>query len=81
MQFLMWLLIGGVAGWLAGKITRGGGFGVFRNVLLGVLGAVVGGFLFRLFGLESSNWIGSLVTATVGAVVVLALVRGFSSRR
>lgn len=78
MQILLWLLIGGVAGWLAGKLMKGGGFGVLRNVALGIVGAVVGGFLFNLFGLESSNWVGSLVTATIGAIVVLALIRGFS---
>lgn len=75
MHIILWLLIGAVAGWLAGKLMKGGGFGLVGNVVLGIVGAVVGGFLFSLIGLESSNWIGSLVTATIGAVVVLSLIR------
>ncbi len=78
MNILLWLIIGAVAGWLAGKLMKGGGFGLLRNMGLGIIGAVVGGFLFNLFGLESSNWVGSLVTATIGAIVVLALIRGFT---
>ena len=75
MQILIWLLIGAVAGWLAGTIMKGGGFGVPGNIVLGIVGAVVGGFLFGLLGLQSESWVGSIVTATVGAVVVLGLIR------
>lgn len=75
MHWLYFLLIGTLAGWLAGQLTRGHGFGLFGNVLVGVLGAVLGGFVFNLIGLSSYNLLGSLVTATVGAILLLYLVR------
>jgi uncharacterized membrane protein YeaQ/YmgE (transglycosylase-associated protein family) len=54
---------------------KGGGFGLIGNLVVGVVGAVVGGFLFQLFGLSAYGLIGNLVVATVGAVVLLALIR------
>jgi uncharacterized membrane protein YeaQ/YmgE (transglycosylase-associated protein family) len=69
------LMIGGIAGWLAGKYIHGRGFGVVKNVLVGIVGAAVGGILFRLLGLYSVGLIGSLVTATVGAIGLLSAVR------
>ncbi|KXS38382.1 MAG: hypothetical protein AWU55_1599 [Halomonadaceae bacterium T82-2] len=71
MGLILWLIIGGLAGWIAGNIMRGGGFGILGNIGVGVVGALIGGFLFSLLGLSSSGFIGSLVTATVGAVVLL----------
>jgi len=68
------LIIGLVAGWLAGQIMKGRGFGLVGNMVIGVIGAFFGGFLFRLLGLHSAGMIGALVTATVGAIVVLYLV-------
>lgn len=73
-NFLMFLVIGGIAGWLAGTITKGRGFGLAGNLVVGVIGAMLGGFLFGLLGLTSTGLIGSLVTATVGAIVLLYLV-------
>ena len=69
------LLIGGIAGWLAGKYMQGRGFGIVKNVLVGVTGAVIGRILFGLLGLFAVGVIGSLVTATAGAVVLLSAVR------
>jgi len=65
------LIIGAVAGWLAGKIMKGKGFGVIGNIIVGVVGAVLGGFLFGLLGVSAGGMIGSLVTATIGAIVLL----------
>ncbi len=75
MGWLWFLIIGGIAGWLAGKITRGSGFGLVGDLIIGVIGALLGGFLFGLIGLTSFSLLGSLVTATVGAIVFLYLVR------
>jgi uncharacterized membrane protein YeaQ/YmgE (transglycosylase-associated protein family) len=71
---LIFVVIGAVAGWLAGVIMKGGGFGLLGNIVVGIIGGVVGGFLFRLLAIAAGGLIGSIVTATVGAVVLLFLV-------
>jgi len=73
--WLWFLIIGIVAGWLAGHITRGKGFGLLGDMIMGVIGAFVGGFLFGLLGLSAHGFIGSLIMATVGAVAFIFLVR------
>jgi uncharacterized membrane protein YeaQ/YmgE (transglycosylase-associated protein family) len=74
-QLLVFLVIGAVAGWLAGKIIKGGGFGILGNIIVGILGAVIGGWLFGILGISvGGEWIGPLVTATVGAIVLLFVV-------
>ena len=62
MGFIWYIIIGIIAGFLAGKIMRGGGFGLIINLLLGILGGVLGGWVFALFGLAASGLIGSLIT-------------------
>ena len=74
LDVLLFLVIGVIAGALAGKIMRGGGFGLVGNLVVGVVGAALGGFLFRLAGVETVGLIGALVTALVGAVVLLYVV-------
>jgi uncharacterized membrane protein YeaQ/YmgE (transglycosylase-associated protein family) len=80
LDLIYFLLIGLAAGWLAGKIMKGRSFGVVGNLVIGVIGAVLGGFLFRLLGLLPIGLIGSLVSATVGAVVLLFLLQKFGRR-
>ena len=76
MGFLWFLVIGLVAGWLAGVLVKGGGFGLIGDLIVGVIGAFLGGFLFSTFGVSlGAGLIGSLVVATVGAVVLLFIVR------
>ena len=66
------LLIGGVAGWLAGKLMKGGGFGVLINIVLGIIGGIVGNWAFKTLGVSiSEGVIGDLITGAVGAVIVL----------
>jgi len=73
---LAFLAIGAVSGWLAGKLMHGGGFGLLGDIVVGIAGAIVGGYLFRLAGVSAgSGLIGSIVTATVGAVALLYLIR------
>lgn len=74
MNFIFFLIIGAIAGWLAGQIMKGRGFGLLGNIVVGIVGAFLGGFLFSLLGLASFGLMGSLVTATVGAVVLLYLI-------
>ena len=71
---LFWLIVGALAGWLAGKIMRGGGFGLLGNIVVGVVGAMIGGTLFRMIGLPPVSSVGSLISAVVGACVLLYLV-------
>ncbi len=75
-SLLILLLIGAVSGWLAGKIMRGGGFGLLGDIVVGIVGSVVGGYLFGLLGVSAGGGlIGSIVTATVGAMALLFLIR------
>jgi uncharacterized membrane protein YeaQ/YmgE (transglycosylase-associated protein family) len=74
-SLVCFILIGIVAGWLAGVLMKGRGFGALVDFALGVVGAIVGGVLFRLVGLAAYGLIGQLIMAVIGAVVVLALVR------
>lgn len=73
-SLIAFLLIGAIAGWLAGTMMKGGGFGLLGNIAVGVLGAVIGGFLFGLLGISAGGLIGSIITATVGAAVLLFVV-------
>ena len=81
MGFIWYIFIGIIAGFLAGKIMRGGGFGLIINLLLGILGGVLGGWVFALFGLAASGLIGSLITSTVGAILVLWIASLFSKSK
>ena len=73
-SIVMVLVIGALAGWLAGKIMKGKGFGIAINIVVGILGAVIGSFLFSLLGVTAGGFIGSLITATVGAVALLFII-------
>jgi uncharacterized membrane protein YeaQ/YmgE (transglycosylase-associated protein family) len=75
MHIVWMLLIGLVAGWLAGVITKGRGFGIVGDLVVGVIGALLGGFLFGLLGIGAWGLVGRLLVATAGAVVFLFLLR------
>lgn len=75
MNLILFLLIGAIAGWIAGKLLRGGGFGLIGNLVVGIVGAVIGGHLFSYLGVSAGDGlIGSLVTAVIGALVLLFIV-------
>jgi uncharacterized membrane protein YeaQ/YmgE (transglycosylase-associated protein family) len=76
MEFVWFIVVGLVAGWLAGLLVKGGGFGVVGDIVVGVLGALLGGFLFSSFGASlGGGLIGSVVVATIGAVILIFIVR------
>jgi len=76
MEFVWFILIGLAAGWLAGQMMKGGGFGVLGDIVVGVIGALLGGFLFRTFGVSAGGGLlGSLIVATIGAIVLLFVLR------
>ncbi len=73
---LIWLLVGAVAGWLAGMILRGGGFGLLGDIVVGIIGAFVGGWLLTRLGVSIGTGLVSVIaTATIGAVALLAVLR------
>ncbi len=76
MSFIYSIIIGAFAGWLAGKIMKGGGFGLLINIVLGIIGGVVGGWIFGFLGISmGEGTVGSLVTSVVGAVLLLYVAR------
>ncbi len=81
MSILWFLLIGLCAGWLAGQIVKGGGFGLLGDLIVGMVGALIGGFLFGEMGIYHGGLVGSLISATVGAVLLLLILRWFRTRR
>lgn len=73
---VIWILIGALAGWLAGLVVRGFGFGVIGNIVIGILGAILGGWLFGVAGIAiGAGIINTIFTAFIGAVVLLLIVR------
>ena len=77
MEFLWFLLTVLTAGWMAGIIMKGDGFGLAGDLVIGVLGALVGGFLFHVLGINAYGLLGSLVMATIGALMLVALLQTF----
>ena len=76
MNLIFAVIVGGLAGWMAGKLTKGEGYGVFFNVLLGIVGGFVGGYLFKWLDISTANdFVGSLVTALIGSIVLLFIAK------
>src|SRR5580704_10664811 len=77
-NFVSWLLLGLLAGWLAGKIARGRGFGCIGDIVLGLIGSVIGGWIFTQLGIVHTNtFLYSLAAATVGAVILVSIAHLF----
>ncbi len=73
---IVWLIIGAVAGWLAGTLVRGGGFGLIGDIVIGIIGAFIGGWLAELLHIDiGGGLLASIITATLGAIVLIFLVR------
>ena len=76
MSLLWFLIVGLVAGWLAGMLVKGGGFGLIGDLVVGVIGAVLGGWLFSTLGASAGGGLlGSIIVATIGAVLLLFIMR------
>jgi uncharacterized membrane protein YeaQ/YmgE (transglycosylase-associated protein family) len=80
-SLLIWILIGFLAGWLAGVISRGTGFGCLGDVLLGVVGSVLGGYIFAKLGITGRGTVYDLAAATLGAVILLVIASLFTLGR
>jgi len=81
MEIVLFCLIGLCAGWLAGQFVKGGGFGLIGDMIVGVIGAALGGYLFKRLGIAAADGLlGALITATAGAAVLLVVVRVIKKR-
>ncbi len=75
-SLVIFLLIGAIAGWLAGQVVRGYGFGLLGNIVVGVVGAFLGGYLFPKFGpIITPSYVGAIISAFLGALILLLLIR------
>ena len=81
MNFLWYLLIGLVAGWIASLIVKGNGSGLVLNLIVGIVRGLLGGWIFSWLGLAAVGIVGSLIAAVVGAVVLLLIVSAFTRRK
>lgn len=73
---IVWLIIGAIAGWLAGTLMKGGGYGLIGDIVVGILGAFIGGWLAGALGISmGSGLIASIITATIGAVILILVLR------
>ncbi|MGF1504121.1 MAG: GlsB/YeaQ/YmgE family stress response membrane protein [Chloroflexi bacterium] len=80
-NILIFLLIGAVAGFLAGQLVRGEGFGLIGNIIVGIIGSVVGGTLFGLLNIDIAGLLGDIVVATAGAALLLVVFNAIFNRR
>jgi uncharacterized membrane protein YeaQ/YmgE (transglycosylase-associated protein family) len=82
MDLLWFIIIGAIAGWLAGQFMKGSGFGLLGDIIVGIIGAFIGGWVFGKLGLHIGyGLVGSLIVAFIGAVLLLFIVRLFTARR
>jgi uncharacterized membrane protein YeaQ/YmgE (transglycosylase-associated protein family) len=82
MELLWFIIIGAIAGWLAGQVMQGNGFGLLGDIVVGVIGAFIGGYVFRAVGAGlGGGVIGSVIVAFFGSIILLFVVRLFTSRR
>jgi len=80
-NLLTWLVVGLIAGWLAGVVMKGSGYGIVGDIIFGLIGAVVGGFLFGLLGPGNVGLLGTIVVAFLGACILIAVVRFVTAGR
>lgn len=71
---IIWLIVGGVAGWLAGQIVKGHGFGLVGNIVVGIVGAFLAGWLLPSLGLGLTGIVGAIIYAAIGAIILLFLI-------
>ena len=76
---IVWIIVGGLAGTITGRLVRGKGYGVVGDILLGLIGSLIGGFLFSLLGIGANNIFGSIAVSVIGAVLFVIVMRSFIS--
>jgi uncharacterized membrane protein YeaQ/YmgE (transglycosylase-associated protein family) len=82
LDIILWIVIGAVAGWIAGELMRGRGFGIVGNIIVGIVGAVIGGLIFDALDIAPGlGLLGSLIMSLVGAIILLFVIGLFSRSR
>lgn len=71
MSVLVWIITGIIAGWIAGMLVRGYGFGVLGDLIVGLLGGLIGGYLAGVFGVGPTNWLGAVLVSAIGGVILV----------
>jgi uncharacterized membrane protein YeaQ/YmgE (transglycosylase-associated protein family) len=79
-NIILYLLLGAVAGWLAGQIMRGGGFGLLWNIIIGIIGGFIGGWLMSLLHIQKAGLLWELIVAVIGAIVLLFVISLFKKK-
>jgi len=77
MGIIVWLIVGAIAGWLAGQVVKGGGFGLIGDIIVGIIGAVIAGYLLPMIHFPTINpwWANAILDAFIGAVILLVILR------
>lgn len=75
MNIIIFLVVGGISGWLAGVIMKGSGYGVIIDIVLGIIGGIVGGHVLGVLGITAGGLIGTIITCVLGAVIIIAILR------
>jgi len=74
MGIIAWLIVGAIAGWLAGVIVKGAGFGLIGNIVIGIIGAVIAGWLLPQLGVRlGTGWVAEIINAAIGGIIVLVI--------
>ncbi len=75
-SLLIALVIGAIAGWIAGAVVKGGGFGLVGDIVLGIVGALLAGWIFPTLGISlGGGWLGAIISAAIGAIIILVLIK------
>lgn len=75
LNFLYYLLVGGISGWLAGQFWKGSGFGIVGNIIIGIVGGVIGGWIAGLLGFSGGNILGRILISAIGAWILLFVIK------
>jgi uncharacterized membrane protein YeaQ/YmgE (transglycosylase-associated protein family) len=76
MEFLIFLIVGAIAGWLAGVVVKGGGYGLIGDIVVGIVGGFIAGWLFPRFGISlGGGWIAAIISSAIGAIILLLVIR------
>jgi len=80
-NWFWWIIIGIAAGWIAGQVMKGSGYGLLGDLIIGAIGGLIGGYVFGLLGIKGGGLLGALITAVVGAILLIAVVRAIRGGR